>query len=89
LEDASEKVISLRDEERRHRDLKAKLQKEVSDLAKLIKDPVEEQDNAPFQEQLVRLHIPRIICVSFLTGDVFLGGSVSASVVRSPSSNHE
>ncbi|PLW22445.1 hypothetical protein PCASD_07790 [Puccinia coronata f. sp. avenae] len=55
LEDASEKVISLRDEERRHRDLKAKLQKEVSDLAKLIKDPVEEQDNAPFQEQLQAL----------------------------------
>lgn len=56
LEDASDKVISLRDDERRRKELKSKLKMEVDQLAEKIRHPVEEPDNGPFQEKLVRLN---------------------------------
>ncbi|POW16380.1 hypothetical protein PSHT_06752 [Puccinia striiformis] len=52
LEEASEKLLSLKEDERIRRELKGKLELEVQAWAKKIKDPVEEPDETPVNGEL-------------------------------------
>ncbi|WAR53560.1 hypothetical protein PtB15_3B68 [Puccinia triticina] len=55
LEECSETLVTLRDEEKRRTETIQKLQAEVKALAEKIKDPVEEPDRGPFQEEMQSL----------------------------------
>ncbi|KAI8451764.1 hypothetical protein BY996DRAFT_6432043 [Phakopsora pachyrhizi] len=53
LNDASEKLSTLKEDERRQRDLRVRLTQQVQELAELIKENVEEPDLTVFDEEII------------------------------------